>query len=157
MERGATLDLLAYGSLSVTSNSEFVVRTDLAGATVINVGEGASVSFDNTAKLVIDLSTSMPATRSVSPVSGEAVPIAIICASADASIGEINNIELRVDGSVFTGDWSLSKENNTLYLVASIPEPSAFGLLAGLGALLLVGTRRRRNRLISRESKSFCQ
>ena len=32
----------------------------------------------------------------------------------------------------------------TMSFVATIPEPSAFGLLAGLGALALVGTRRRR-------------
>lgn len=36
-----------------------------------------------------------------------------------------------------TGSWSIS-------YVQAIPEPSAFGLLAGLGALALVGTRRRR-------------
>lgn len=34
---------------------------------------------------------------------------------------------------------------STESLISSIPEPSAFGLLAGLGALCLVGTRRRRS------------
>ncbi len=145
LEKGAALDLLSGGQLAVTSNAELLVRTNLAGVTVINVAQGASVSFDNTAKLVIDLSTTAsPLARSVAPTSEEAAQIAIICASDGASIGDINNVELRVDGSAFTGDWSLSRENNTLYLVASIPEPSSFGLLAGLGALLLVGMRRRR-------------
>ena len=51
-------------------------------------------------------------------------------------------------GAVFGG--GIEKLNGTLdnialyNVAATIPEPSAFGLLAGLGALALVGTRRRR-------------
>lgn len=39
---------------------------------------------------------------------------------------------------------SISFETGAFYQPILIPEPSAFGLLAGLGALVLVGTRRRR-------------
>lgn len=42
--------------------------------------------------------------------------------------------------------WSDSVAISTgMAAVSAIPEPSAFGLLAGLGALCLVGTRRRRS------------
>ncbi len=44
-------------------------------------------------------------------------------------------------GNASSTIWSVG---NSAYDVAPIPEPSAFGLLAGLGALALVGTRRRR-------------
>ena len=44
-------------------------------------------------------------------------------------------------GNAGTTIWSVG---NAAYDVAPIPEPSAFGLLAGLGAIALVGTRRRR-------------
>lgn len=42
--------------------------------------------------------------------------------------------------------WSDSQAiSSGMAAVSAIPEPSAFGLLAGLGALCLVGTRRRRS------------
>ena len=62
--------------------------------------------------------------------------------------GEIGAQNVGTDtknGSVF---WTNSGANSvtdiTLSVAAAIPEPSAFGLLAGLGALALVASRRRR-------------
>lgn len=64
---------------------------------------------------------------------------------ADGALGALNNLI----------GWNIDAYNDhaavasafrsTESLISSIPEPSAFGLLAGLGALCLVGTRRRRS------------
>ncbi|MBR6798143.1 MAG: PEP-CTERM sorting domain-containing protein [Opitutales bacterium] len=42
-----------------------------------------------------------------------------------------------------SGNNYLGRVNKVISAVNSIPEPSAFGLLAGVGALALVASRRR--------------
>ena len=42
--------------------------------------------------------------------------------------------------------WTLTENEDGTVSIAAIPEPSAFGLLAGLGALALVASRRRRRK-----------
>ncbi len=44
----------------------------------------------------------------------------------------------------YSKTWEYANGNLTLTLSSAVPEPSMFGLLAGLGALALVGARRRR-------------
>ena len=73
------------------------------------------------------------------------------------NLTDANSVMLRVDGydtlglvsegtTLSAGQAALVYKNKGLYLVSGIPEPSAFGLLAGLGALALAASRRRRSR-----------
>lgn len=69
--------------------------------------------------------------------------------SGDASVyGNFDGLKITVAGAeVGGGYWAeQSSDGKTISIFSSVPEPSAFGLLAGLGALALVASRRCRSR-----------
>ena len=55
--------------------------------------------------------------------------------------GGRNFVSGKVDNVVI---WNKALSSSEIYSMTNVPEPSSFGLLAGLGALALVGARRRR-------------
>ena len=62
--------------------------------------------------------------------------------------GAFSYLKITVDGNEVSGDYwaEQSADGKTVSIFSSVPEPSAFGLLVGLGALALVASRRRRSR-----------
>ena len=64
--------------------------------------------------------------------------------SALDNVGYTNAGVLASADDLGAGQYGLVFANNKLSFVSSVPEPSAFGLLAGVGALAFVAARRRR-------------
>ena len=67
-------------------------------------------------------------------------------ATADSTIAASLAKENFVLAETLQGTWQISDYTDGVLTIAAIPEPSTFGLLAGLGALALAGTRRRRKK-----------
>ena len=162
-----------FGDVHVEAGTlHAAASTTLGGADVVvkngaslkvnpTVGEygvyAASYNFESGSKLVIDLAN-VPV---VADLATEANPIVLGIITATVSdiafggeVVEVGDAFALPSGYVvFENDalseytkrtWSFDGYN--LYLTLAIPEPSLFGVLAGLGALALVGTRRRRKK-----------
>ena len=142
---------LGTGTVTVGANGELVVA---AGVTITDVSGGIVLAPG--AKIVVDFSNLQNATETfeVTLAEGTAVslePVFTLAAGTTFSFREIEALDLTDylelkgwDKSGWTS--SLAYEGNKLKLTMSIPEPSQFGLLAGLAALALAGTRRRRRK-----------
>lgn len=58
---------------------------------------------------------------------------------------DLTGIKFEVGGVVYDAETQIPDlQAGTVFLSYNIPEPSVFGMLAGIGALALAGTRRRR-------------
>ena len=89
-----------------------------------------------------------------STINGDSTSIETISAlfndSITASFEGLETYDSSIDASTLTsadaGKYFLSTDGTNIVLkyVSAVPEPSAFGMLAGLGALALVASRRRR-------------
>ncbi|MGN0884840.1 MAG: beta strand repeat-containing protein [Candidatus Spyradosoma sp.] len=142
---------LGTGTVTVGANGELAVT---AGVTITDVSGGIVLAPG--AKIVVDFSNLQNATETfeVTLAEGTAVslePVFALAAGTTFSFREIEALDLTDylelkgwDKSGWTS--SLAYEGNKLKLTMSIPEPSQFGLLAGLAALALAGARRRRRK-----------
>lgn len=141
-------------SLFVKSGAQFeLVLSDSSKTEDYALYVGRDVNLASGAKIVVDLSNVK--------AGGEEIVLNIIAANAinfdwtetpEASIvSEGSSLEdfVAVKGNEHLAAyvnqvWSYNE--GVLSLTLAIPEPSLFGVLAGLGALALVGTRRRRKK-----------
>ena len=141
---------IVTNTYAMTSAGATTVASD--AALEVSVSDRVSVSLTSVSiseggKLIIDLSNYASETETfaldiitASALSYNGVDFAADCTSLIGSAVELK-------GWTQTG-WteSLAYDGSTLSLTMTIPEPSVFGLLAGLGALALAGTRRRRRK-----------
>ena len=125
-----------------------------AGTTVSCSGTNASVSLANGAKLVIDFDKAL-ATNDVDSATEKTFQLITATAfSVNGTTLTDGNVTSTMQGYYeflnegamqdWVASWALSNKTLSLMLTAPVPEPSMFGVLAGLGALALVGARRRR-------------
>ena len=157
IEKGSSTDAQKYGFGAANSSSSS--GTDCWAATIngtnMNQRYSASMSFSNTGVnglaglsgvFNIKIGTFDIGTETenyelevvFTDVSGNAHSLT---PNGGLDIGELSSSEIK---SVTLGGWASTSNFGTSMTVTSVPEPSAFGMLAGLGALALVASRRRR-------------
>ena len=126
---GATLTIAVSGVASgvVTFNEGSILAIDLNGfVNAVSDGDKMMLSILKSSSITFGSETLTSGTTLTSDLNGY----------FDAtSLG---------DYATYAREWSY--DGNSLSLTLTIPEPSAFGLLAGVGALALVASRRRRSR-----------
>ncbi|MGF0069742.1 beta strand repeat-containing protein [Candidatus Spyradosoma sp. SGI.093] len=139
----ASSSALGSGKTTVKSGAEL----GLVAGKAVTVTNG--IDLESGAKLVVDMTGQTAGTEEIvlTLISNTALKYSenafeLDCTSLLGSVVVLENLSETL--SAWT--QSLSYSGNTLKLTMTIPEPSVFGLLAGLGALALAGTRRRRRK-----------
>ena len=140
--KGGTISVSENATLGfVAGTTVDMLKTTTTTNGAIQLARGAEIVVDmlrqdaNQEKIVLDL------------VSGVALSYngqAVTADNVDKLLGSA--ISLKNWGEGWTQELSYIDSSSTLRLTLTIPEPSTFGLLAGLGALALAGTRRRRKK-----------
>ncbi len=139
----ANASALGAGSVTVAADAKLGL---VAGTTVANAG---GIVLSNGAKLVIDLSSKASATETftLDLITGTTITFGEVATVSDSSLVSSDWYELSGwENEGWTSALNYDSASQTLSLTMTIPEPSAFGLLAGVGALALCVSRRRRNR-----------
>ncbi len=132
---------LGTGNVDVATNAKLQIN-------VAGVKTQGAITFAEGAKLVLGNAL-------LDGKTGETIALDIIAGSAISYNGTTitsdnvsdfatNYVEYGSAFADYNKTWQYADGNLTLTLSGAVPEPSMFGLLAGLGALALVGVRRRR-------------
>ena len=135
---------LGTGAVTVATDAKLGL---VAGTTVTDVTGGIALS--DGAKLVIDLSSKVGETETftLDLITGTTITFGeTSLASNSTNIADTWYELSGWDKDGWASTLNYDSASQTLSLTMTIPEPSAFGLLAGVGALALVASRRRRSR-----------
>ncbi len=133
---------LGTGKTTVASGASLGL---IAGTTVSSVSGG--ITLANGAKIIVDMASKASATETfmLELITGTVLTYnstGITSDNVSTLLGAIELSNWNKDGWIQT--LTFDDSANKLSLTMTIPEPSAFGLLAGVGALVFVAARRRR-------------
>ncbi|MBQ6704868.1 MAG: hypothetical protein IJN19_02525 [Opitutales bacterium] len=154
---GATLS--DFNTVSVTGSTSTAV-TSLGGASALNLAAGTSLSVGSDADLKALKTVTVGAGASLAldfndlASAGELMLVveegdktfSILAVNGSAGM-DLSRVKFKVGDEIYDAEARIpDAQAGTVFIGYSIPEPSAFGLLAGLGAIALSASRRRSRR-----------
>ena len=134
--------LVIYGSNYSTNSSDMYTRAVATSSSFTDSDDETLVLYAGTSYFVAiasDLSSAEALTSFSSSVLSQIGMAA--ATNADESLAEVGSL---INSSGTAADTSYAAVVGATLTAVSVPEPSTFGLLAGIGALALVAARRRR-------------
>lgn len=153
-----TTTIAGEATVSVESGGSFTSTDELtiSGGSItvdgtLTAGTLAIVVGDSTDTAVISGSGTVNADTLAISLSDEYIAALVAGTATEYSfeiLADTLNVELSAGATILStadADVTITYSNGTL-TISSVPEPSAFGVLAGVGALAFVAARRRRSR-----------
>ncbi len=146
-----------FDVVNVTRNTSTALSS-LGGASVLNMAAGTALSISPkadlknvkeillgaNAKLELGLAALGKHDEVKIIVADETTAFSILVVDWTSDT-DLTGIKFEVGGVVYDAETQIPDlQAGTVFLSYNIPEPSVFGMLAGIGALALAGTRRRR-------------
>ena len=138
MEAGATF---TTNALTVSNSGKLVFGTQGAGSASIVVANAANISLDSTVCLELAASSAYAHSARYDLIEWTSGDGSALAAGLTRDNFSVMMNGLACDDAM----WIFGVDANSIY-VELIPEPSHFGVFAGLAALALAGTRRRRKK-----------
>lgn len=129
----------ATGDVTLASGAEMTVSIAKETAAAITFSDSAALAFEDGAILNLTLGEG----ETLESREGTEIVLSTIFSGAALSVGNDMKVGiLASDGVTELGRYDMQKDDGKVFIV--IPEPSAFGLLAGAFALVCAASRRRR-------------
>ena len=148
---GGTLELAGNNTVGSATISGGVLKASVTDAGNVSLNAASGVTFSDNAKLVLDLSgATLDSGAALTIISASAISYNSNPLTQDTilSLVDVNSSDFGQYSS-WTKKWTLVESTNAKSIqltLTNVPEPSAFGLLAGIGALVFVAARRRRRK-----------
>lgn len=129
----------ATGDVTLASGAEMTVSIAKETAAAITFSDSAALAFEDGAILNLTLGEG----ETLESREGTEIVLSTIFSGAALSVGNDMKVGiLASDGVTELGRYDVQKDDGKVFIV--IPEPSAFGLLAGAFAFVCAASRRRR-------------
>ncbi len=138
---GSTVTISNNIKITLTEANMRVARTDGVATFAANADSAFVITGEGVLESAIEISVDQAV---LSALADEGVYEFTVIDTTDITWNSVDSLTLSKD--LISAGYGVSSTDNGILTIVAVPEPSMFGIVAGLGTLALAATRRRRNR-----------